>query len=258
MRARVVPPAGRSAIGCSEHLSRHRHFGHLEEPAERWICRRCPSAIIPADDTRNRIAGQNRAECKKSRRPWRARLAELLVEISEGSAAAKRRLRLELAAAPGPGEVAKEVRKRLTTLARSRSFGDWQGVRSLATDLDAQRRAFVETVAKTDPAEALDVLWRFMALAAAVFERCDDSNGVVIGVFHQACRDLGEVASSVSVSQTTISDRAYEALVANDYGQFGGLISVLAPALGQRPDRSGAFERAHGRAVEPPDSDTCR
>ena len=43
------------------------------------------------------------------------RLAELLIEISNGDAAAKRRLRLELAGAESSAEVAKEVRKRLTT-----------------------------------------------------------------------------------------------------------------------------------------------
>ena len=117
-----------------------------------------------------------------------ARLAELLVEISAGDAAAKRRLRLELAAAKSPGDVAKEVRKRLTAIARSRSFVDWQGVRSLADDLNLQRSAIVDTVAKTDAQEALDLLWRFMALAPSIFDRCDDSSGTVSGVFRQACR----------------------------------------------------------------------
>jgi hypothetical protein len=111
------------------------------------------------------------------------RLAELLIEISSGNAAAKRRLRLELAGARSPGELAKEVRKRLTTIARSRSFVDWQGVRSLAGDLDTQRRAIVDKVAKTNPKDALDLLWRLMALASSVFERCDDSNGTVTPLF---------------------------------------------------------------------------
>ncbi len=162
-----------------------------------------------------------------------ARLAELLVEVSAGNATAKRRLRLELAAAKSPGDVAKEVRKRLTTIARSRSVVDWQGVRSLAGDLDLQRSAIVETVAKTDATEALDLLWRFMALAPTVFDRRDDSSGTVIGVFCQACRDLGEVASSAGTNPTILADRAYEALLVNDYGQFDELIRVLAPALGQ-------------------------
>ena len=84
------------------------------------------------------------------------RLAALLIEISAGNAAAKRRLRMELASAQSSAELAKEVRKRLTIIARSRSFVDSQGARSLAGDLDIQRRAIVETVAKADSTEALD------------------------------------------------------------------------------------------------------
>jgi len=161
------------------------------------------------------------------------RLAELLIEISTGNAAAKRRLRLELAGAQSPGELAKEVRKRLATIGRSRSFVDWQGIRSLADDLETQRRAIVETVAKADPTEALDLLWRFMALASSVFERCDDSSGRVIGVFHEACSDMGEVAVKAKADPTTLADRSFEALIVNDYGQFDQLIRVLTPALGQ-------------------------
>ena len=78
------------------------------------------------------------------------RLAGLLIEISTGSAAAKRRLRLELAGAESPREVAKEVRKRLTTITRSRSFVDWQNRRALVDDLETQRRAIIEQVTKSD------------------------------------------------------------------------------------------------------------
>ena len=49
-----------------------------------------------------------------------ARLAELLIEISTGSAVAKRRLRLELAGAQSPKEAAREVAKRLTSIARAK------------------------------------------------------------------------------------------------------------------------------------------
>ena len=48
------------------------------------------------------------------------RLAELLIEISAGDAAAKRRLRLELAGAESPAEAAREIRKRLSAITRSR------------------------------------------------------------------------------------------------------------------------------------------
>ena len=161
------------------------------------------------------------------------RLAVLLIEISAGNAAAKRRLRMELAGAQSSAELAKEVRKRLTIIARSRSFVDWQRARSLADDLDTQRRAIVETIAKAVSTEALDLLWRFMSLASAVLERCDDRSGTVIGVFHEACTDIGDVALTAKADPKTLADQAFAALTVNDYGQFDQLIRVLAPSLGQ-------------------------
>src|SRR3954449_868787 len=183
-------------------------FAHRHEPV-----RLCLKAREPE------VAAKTAINAKNLEALGAARLAELLVEISAGNAAAKRRLRLELAVAKSPGDVAKEVRKRLTTIARSRSFVDWQGVRLLAGDLDLQRRTVVETVAKTDATEALDLLWRLMALASTVFGRCDDSSGTVISVFRQACRDLGGIALSTNANSTLLADRAYEALLVNDYGQ---------------------------------------
>jgi hypothetical protein len=75
------------------------------------------------------------------------RLAALLIEVSTGDAAIKRRLRLELAGAQSPKEVAPEVRKRLTTITRSRSFVDWQTRKALVNDLETQRRAIIDKVA---------------------------------------------------------------------------------------------------------------
>jgi hypothetical protein len=114
-------------------------------------------------------------------------LAELLIEVSAGNPGVKRRIRLELASLQSWDQVAREIRKRLTTIARSRSFVDWQNRRDLVDDLEAQHRAIVQQVAKVDPAEGLDLMWRFMALANSVFARCDDSSGTVSSIFHAAC-----------------------------------------------------------------------
>jgi Family of unknown function (DUF6880) len=159
------------------------------------------------------------------------RLAGLLIEISAGSAAAKRRLRLELAGAESPREVAKEVRKRLATITRSRSFVDWQTRRALVDDLETQRRAIIEQVGKADPVEALDLLWRFLAVGNSIFERCDDSSGTVMGIFHHACEDLGEIAKAAKTDPKQLAGHAFQALTENDYGQYDRLITVLAPAL---------------------------
>jgi len=74
------------------------------------------------------MAAKTSLNAKNLEAPGAELLAELLIEISTGNAVAKRRLRLELAGARSPSELAKEVRKRLTVIARSRSFVDWQGI----------------------------------------------------------------------------------------------------------------------------------
>jgi hypothetical protein len=159
------------------------------------------------------------------------RLTELLIEISRGNAAAQRRLRLELAGAASPADMAQEIRKRLTAIARSRSFVDWHHRKALVADLETQRQAIAQ-VATVDAAEALDLLWRFLALANSVFGRCDDSSGSVLAVFQAACRDLGDIATSANADPTVLAEQAYRALIENEYGQYDGLIEVLAPALG--------------------------
>jgi hypothetical protein len=160
------------------------------------------------------------------------RLAQLLMEISEGNATARRRLRLELAAAESPAELAKEIRKRLATIARSRTFVDWQSRKSLIDDLEAQRSAIADQVGKRMPAEGLDLMWRFLDLANPVLGRCDDSNGTISGVFQAAVGDLGMLAQSTAADPKQLGDRMFNSLTRNEYGQFDGLIPSLQTALG--------------------------
>lgn len=160
------------------------------------------------------------------------RLAQLLIEISEGNAAVKRRLRMELAGARSPGELAREIRRRLATIARSRTFVDWKNRKPLIDDLDAQRRAIVDQVAKQMPTEGLDLMWRFLELAQSVFERSDDGSGTVAGIFHASVGDLGEIARAARPDPRQLADQVLAAVMRNDYGEFDGLIQALGPALG--------------------------
>lgn len=160
------------------------------------------------------------------------RLAQLLIEISTGDAAAKRKLRLALAGAEGPREAAREITKRLTSIAKARTFVNWQNRKPLVKDLQTQRSAIMEQIAPHDPGEALALLWRFMGLATPVFERCDDSSGTVIDIFHQACADLGEVAKEADAAPEALSRQVLHALQDNGFGQYDGLIAIIAPALG--------------------------
>ena len=178
-----------------------------------------------------------------------ARLAALLMDVANGDAALKRRLRFELAA-DNPAELAKQIRKRLATLSSTRSFVDGNKMRALVADLDTQRAAIVEKLGTADPAEAMDLLWTFMALADPIYERCDDSNGSVSSIFHQACVDLGRLATEAKPDPVAFADRIYEALIVNHYGQFDALINVCAAALGA-PGLNHLKQRMHALSNQP-------
>ena len=161
------------------------------------------------------------------------RLAELLLELATGDAAAKRRLRLELASRSGGSDVAAEIRKRLVSIARSKSFVDWRKIKPLAQDLEMQRAAIMEHVAPTKPAEAFDLLWRILEMAPSIYERCDDSNGTIGGVVGLALADLGVVADQTALAPATLAERVFQGVCANNYGQFDDLIALMAKPLGR-------------------------
>src|SRR3954469_7244751 len=160
------------------------------------------------------------------------RLAELLLELAAGDAAAKRRLRLELSAEAGAEAVAADIGKRLAALRQARSFVDWQKRPALVKDLDQQRRLILDKVAEDRPDLALELMWRFMTLAGPVLERVDDSRGEVGDVFRQACRDLGPGAARASPDPAWLADQVFEAVTANHYGEYDQLVAVVLPALG--------------------------
>lgn len=162
-----------------------------------------------------------------------ARLAELLIEISTGSAANKRRLRLELAGNHGSAEVAREVRKRLVSIARARTFINWRKVKALKKDLETQRTTIVDTLAPEDPAEAFELVWQFLALGDPIFARSDDGSGSLIDSFHQACTDAGVIAKLARMNTDVLADKIFAALQDNGYGQYDRLITAMVPALGK-------------------------
>lgn len=160
------------------------------------------------------------------------RLAELLLELGSGDPAVRRRLRLELAGIAGTDSVARTIERRLSTIARARSFLARDKVRTLLPDLSAQHRAIVEQVGPADAVGALALLWRFMALAGSVLERCDDGNGRMIAVFQAAARDLGGLATCADADPLGLADRAFAALQDNTHGQHDELVGIIAAPLG--------------------------
>lgn len=161
-----------------------------------------------------------------------ARLAELLMEMCQGDAAAKRFLRLALAEAASPHELIPLVRKRMRELARSRTWIEGEGKKALRHELESLRCTISEKIAERTPKDALELLWQFLALAPSVYERCDDSSGYIGDIFSEARCDMYSVAQAATPDPLTLADQIYASLSDNGYGQYDGLIGVFAEALG--------------------------
>ena len=71
-----------------------------------------------------------------------------------------------------------------------------------------------------------------LAIAPSIYERCDDSNGIIGSVIASARGDLGAIAAEAGQPVGALADRVFAAVCANDYGQFDHLISLTAQALG--------------------------
>jgi hypothetical protein len=158
-------------------------------------------------------------------------LSELLIEESDRNAALKQRLVLLLASQEGPNAVAKEVRKRIATFARSTSFVDWKAVRKFEQDLRLPLAAIVRQIAPADREQALELMWRFLDLSESCMERCDDSSGVIGGLFRDAVDWLGDIASNHPSLPDTFVDDVFERLQRNGYGIYDNLLTAVHPAL---------------------------
>jgi len=187
------------------------------------------------------MAGRASLNAKNLEALGTARLAQLLLQHTEGNTAARRALRLALAEQQGPLEMAQEVRKRLAAVERSSSWLDQKRRDALLADLDRQRQAIAGPIAAHDPDLAVELLWRFLDLAKSLADRCDCSDDAELPLFHQASADLGQVACRAKGSMAALAEQAAAALLENDIGQYDHLIEHLKEAL--KPDGLGQLRQ---------------
>lgn len=208
------------------------------------------------------MAGRASLNAKNLEALGTARLAELLLQHTEGNAAARRALRLALAEQRGPLEMAQEVRKRLAAVERSSSWLDQKRRDALLADLDRQRQAMVGPIAAHDPDLAVELLWRFLDLASSLQDRCDCSDEAELPLFHQASADLGQVACRAKGSTAALAEQVAAALLENEGGEYDHLIEHLKEALkpdgleqlrqmmeAKRPRRRSDVKQADGEAA---------
>ena len=161
------------------------------------------------------------------------RLAEILLEEAERNRQLKQAVNMALAAKSGPSELAHQIRKRLTQLARSGTFISWEKAGEFATELERLKSAIVETIGADSPKLAVELLWQLLDLHAAIFQRLDDSSGRVGTIFRTACLELGSLLKRAKTKPGELAPMVLRRITDNGYGIYDGIVLALNDALGR-------------------------
>ncbi|OAN79157.1 hypothetical protein A8B82_08465 [Sulfitobacter sp. EhC04] len=162
------------------------------------------------------------------------KLAQLVLDEAERNAGFRRQVKAALAGKSGPEAIAKLIDRRLSGLARAKSFIEWDKARAFADDLRSLTDTITAELAPAAPALAMDRLLRLIATHEQVFERVDDSSGRVQDVYYQAIHATGDLARSLPVPEAdALPEKIMTALGESTHGYLADVAEAVAPHLPQ-------------------------
>ena len=153
------------------------------------------------------------------------------MQLAEDQPATKRQLRLALAAAVGPEDLAGEIDKRLAALRAAPGRMHWRRVKEFRRDLTLLRRMIADDLAGVDRAAGLTAMLRFVALQRGVLSRLSDAKGDVAQIFTEALADVERIAGQDGPAPEGLVDAVFEALDAGSLSAMGPLTEAVLPAL---------------------------
>jgi hypothetical protein len=161
-------------------------------------------------------------------------LARLVLEEAERNAGFRRQVKAALAGKDGPEAIAKLIDRRLSGLARTKSFVDWDKARAFVDDLRSLTDTITSELGSAAPALAIDRLLRFVATHEQVFERVDDSSGRVQDIYYCAIHDIGVLAPDLPPDEADqVPDKIMAALGETTHGYLTDVTNAVAPHLPQ-------------------------
>lgn len=137
-----------------------------------------------------------------------AKLADLLLDAADWDPILKRRLRMELAAAISPGDLALELDKRLDSLAESRARISWRKRPELIREVEMLRGLIAGPLLEADARLALDRLVSWFDLGGPLAARTKDPRGELQVMIEDALPDLAAVtaAAGAAVAAPVLAD----------------------------------------------------
>jgi hypothetical protein len=119
------------------------------------------------------------------------RLAEIVVNHCHRDEGLHQTVRIALAASTPGGLLVKTLATAIDAVRASRHFYGYRESNDLAQELDRIRQGITEYLLPAQPSAAAELLGRLIRLDANVYERSDDSDGVIGDVIGEAVNDCG-------------------------------------------------------------------
>ncbi|MCK4391923.1 hypothetical protein KAX17_03370 [Candidatus Bipolaricaulota bacterium] len=151
-----------------------------------------------------------------------------------------------------PEEAHKRFKAKLAGLKRRRKYIDWRAAPDFARELELILATLHEGM--DDPKTGLGLVGEFFSCDRAIFERSDDSSGLIGDVFRFDARNLFVAYASRCTDKGFVCDLLLRLYEHDDYGVRTELVAKASDFLPQKEMRALAaefWERAKG---EPPDS----
>jgi hypothetical protein len=161
------------------------------------------------------------------------RLAEIIVNYCHRDEGLRQAVRIALAAATPGDPLVETLAAEIDALRADRHFYEYGESGALADDIDRIRQGITEHLLPAQPRAAAELLGRLIRLDENVFERSDDSDGVIGDAIGEAAADCGRAWAAVPERDPKIlAAEVFDLFTSDEYGARGGVITAFAEALG--------------------------
>ena len=161
------------------------------------------------------------------------RLAEIVVNHCHRDERLHQTVRIALAASTPGGPLVKTLATEIDAVRTSRHFYGYRESNVLAQDLDRIRLGITEYLLPAQPRAAAELLGRLIRLDANVYERADDSDGVIGDAIGEAVTDCGRAwAAAPERDPKILAVEVFDLFTTDEYGARSEVITAFSEALG--------------------------
>jgi hypothetical protein len=161
------------------------------------------------------------------------RLAEIVVNHCHRDERLHQTVRIALAASTPDGPLVKTLATEIDAVRASRHFYGYRESNVLAQELDRIRHGITEYLLPARPHAAAELLGRLIRLDANVYERSDDSDGVIGDAIGEAVTDCGRAwAADPERDPKILAAEVFDLFTTDEYGARRDVITAFSEALG--------------------------